>query len=160
MCLHNHKTHQLVYHFVMKHSHTGEIIIQTNRFNLLQKFSMKKFEFNPFYCYKCCICLSFFFFTFNSARDPSKLNTAYLFFSFFPSSFEAGRIMARQGPSTSKKMEFSLRTEYFRDLTSSNSWYWSLVKKSYNRSRYRCCYFSLIQCFQLGISHFLMGTIL
>ena len=32
--------------------------------------------------------------TFSSAREPSRLNTAYLFFSFFPSSFEAGKIMA------------------------------------------------------------------
>lgn len=70
--------------------------------------------------------------TFSSASDPSKLNTAYLFFSFFPSSFEAGKIIARYGPSTSKKMEFSLRTEYFSALASSSSWYWSLVNRSYH----------------------------
>ena len=32
---------------------------------------------------------------FSSARDPSKLKTAYLFLSFFPSSFDAGKIIAR-----------------------------------------------------------------
>lgn len=34
---------------------------------------------------------------------------SHLFFSFLPSSLEAGRIMARYGPSTSKKMLFSER---------------------------------------------------
>lgn len=34
---------------------------------------------------------------------------SHLFFSFLPSSLDAGRIMARYGPSTSKKMLFSER---------------------------------------------------
>ena len=44
-----------------------------------------------------------------SKSDVWNLRLLYLFFSFFPSSLEAGRIMARYGPSTSKKMLFSAR---------------------------------------------------
>ncbi len=72
-----------------------------------------------------CVCMNP---TLSSASDPSKLKTAYLFFSFLPSSLDAGRIMARYGPSTSKKMEFSLRTEYAMECGSSSSWYWWFVK--------------------------------
>src|SRR6218665_2123348 len=50
--------------------------------------------------------------TLSSASDPSKLKTAYLFFSFLPSSFDAGKIIAKYGPSTSKNIEFSLCTSY------------------------------------------------
>ena len=79
--------------------------------------------------------------TLSSASDPSKLKTAYLFLSFLPSSLDAGRIMARYGPSTSKKMEFSLRVledgEYYCVTFNVKKMEFSLRVSSYNQSEHQ-----------------------
>jgi len=65
---------------------------------------------------------------FNSAREPSWLNTAYRFLMLFPSSLEAGRTMARYGPSTSKRIEHSTAVPY--EPSARSVWYWSLLNEA------------------------------
>ena len=62
---------------------------------------------------------------FSSSKDPSKLNTAYRFLISLPSSFEAGKIIALYGPSTSNSMLISLRVLY--PPSSPFTWYCSFV---------------------------------
>ena len=59
----------------------------------------------------------------SSASEPSSLKTAYRFFSSLSSSLDEGRIIARYGPSSSKKIEFSDVTSYLPRSASTSVWY-------------------------------------
>ena len=65
---------------------------------------------------------------FSSAIDPSRLNTAYRFFSKRPSSVLAGSTIARYGPSSSKKMLFSDRVLNTCFTGSTSIWYLLLTR--------------------------------